>query len=85
MYGLALEEIEIRAFTVLVEEIVSNVISSSADDDGMDCFQQFITKNQSAKTFESVCIHWNQMKLQQISKSFDGETIFAENEEEEKV
>jgi tRNA A-37 threonylcarbamoyl transferase component Bud32 len=73
-FSAKIELFEVRAFAVLVEEVVSHIWSK--DDDGEDHTAQeqqlrdFMAQCRAATTFDELSIHWQQWQLKDMALKF---------------
>ena len=77
-YGNYIEKIEIRAFQVLLEELIEHYYYDDNDNDGNSSSKKLMLTtlmNQCnvASTFCDLYIYWQQQQLKSIAKAFDTE------------
>ncbi len=69
-YGKCLEQIELRAFQVLLQEVRDHYYLEDDDDDG-PWLSNLIQQCPAALTFRDLYIDWQQQQLKEMAKAFE--------------
>jgi tRNA A-37 threonylcarbamoyl transferase component Bud32 len=74
-YSAEVELFEVRAFTVLVEEVVKHVWDKDGEDHAVQARQlrDFLAHCQAATSFDELSIHWQQLQLKDMAARFHAE------------